>query len=355
MKFHASVTRYHPERDVLLDEVFGESFKRSARRPFQSRQAVADALGEKTFAMINYIDGFRKWTKGTGSNYFDISPISGLFAKTDVDDVHADDIDAPYDCFYLHFGKQEALAIPGTDQFIEGAYVGSSPGSVDVDAGLAIIFVCNFPDWGNAADLDFEEIAETHALCARAALHRGRTVAENLAYTEGLDGDEIIFGNSALVASAMRMLVNSLLYISSPKAEVEVEYGDDAPEGWVKKAANGDKNAIKVLEHRNCTKVRVCGRQLRKSIDETASGDRTVEPHWRKGHWRRVVFGEGRTERRWHWFLPTVVNSRLGMPGEDARIYDISDVPEIWTNSTDDQNDDHEVEDYEDDPSAFKM
>lgn len=30
--------------------------------------------------------------------------------------------------------------------------------------------------------------------------------------------------------------------------------------------------------------------------------------HWRTGHHRRVAVGEGRQERRWHWFEPVLVN-----------------------------------------------
>ncbi len=31
--------------------------------------------------------------------------------------------------------------------------------------------------------------------------------------------------------------------------------------------------------------------------------------HWRRGHWKRVAFGEGRMERRWQWIEPTLVNA----------------------------------------------
>jgi hypothetical protein len=30
--------------------------------------------------------------------------------------------------------------------------------------------------------------------------------------------------------------------------------------------------------------------------------------HWRRGHWKRVAVGEGRSDRRWVWIEPTLVN-----------------------------------------------
>ena len=31
--------------------------------------------------------------------------------------------------------------------------------------------------------------------------------------------------------------------------------------------------------------------------------------HWRRGHWKRVVCGEGRSDRRWAWIEPTLINA----------------------------------------------
>ncbi len=34
----------------------------------------------------------------------------------------------------------------------------------------------------------------------------------------------------------------------------------------------------------------------------------TPRTHWRRGHWRRVAFGEGRQQREWRWIQPVLVN-----------------------------------------------
>ena len=33
------------------------------------------------------------------------------------------------------------------------------------------------------------------------------------------------------------------------------------------------------------------------------------QTHWRRGHWRRVAIGPGRTQRKWNWIQPTLVNA----------------------------------------------
>jgi hypothetical protein len=38
-------------------------------------------------------------------------------------------------------------------------------------------------------------------------------------------------------------------------------------------------------------------------------GDRHVKPHWRRGHFRRIRFGEGLAESRLGWIQPVLVNA----------------------------------------------
>lgn len=44
---------------------------------------------------------------------------------------------------------------------------------------------------------------------------------------------------------------------------------------------------------------------------EAAGGDgsRTVRPHWRRGHFRRILYGEGLCDSRIGWIRPTLVNA----------------------------------------------
>lgn len=42
-------------------------------------------------------------------------------------------------------------------------------------------------------------------------------------------------------------------------------------------------------------------------LDQSGAERASPRTHWRRGHWRRVACGEGRAERRWHRFPPTIV------------------------------------------------
>lgn len=52
----------------------------------------------------------------------------------------------------------------------------------------------------------------------------------------------------------------------------------------------------------------------------TGTGSSTSKrPHWRRGHWRHVVHGSGRTGRRLQWIRPVFVNAAAGQLQEVER------------------------------------
>ena len=51
------------------------------------------------------------------------------------------------------------------------------------------------------------------------------------------------------------------------------------------------------------------GRHYKQRSSGPGTGPHTSpQAHWRRGHWRRVAYGVGRTKREWRWFEPTFVN-----------------------------------------------
>lgn len=56
------------------------------------------------------------------------------------------------------------------------------------------------------------------------------------------------------------------------------------------------------------------------SSQSHGTGDRDVKPHWRRGHWRRVAVGAGRTGREYRFIKPVFVNlKRLTEEGFDLK------------------------------------
>lgn len=54
---------------------------------------------------------------------------------------------------------------------------------------------------------------------------------------------------------------------------------------------------------------------------DTAAKRRSPRPHIRRGHWRRIAHGPGRTLRRWEWRPPTVVAAGAGSFDTRIRVY----------------------------------
>ena len=54
------------------------------------------------------------------------------------------------------------------------------------------------------------------------------------------------------------------------------------------------------------------GRHYKQRSSGPGTGSHTSpQAHWRRGHWRRVSSGVGRTKREWRWFEPTFVNGSI--------------------------------------------
>lgn len=286
-----------------------------------------DTSAAARMPMLKHFDNLVTMTDAYGGNVFDMSPIAHLFEKTDVDDIPIGEIDLPYPALYLHFGSNVGLEIEGADGFhIEGAYI------VEVEdqgiKAIAVMFTCNFDKWDEIEQINVGSIYSLHTFTARAALTNGLTVKESLELSEGLDGDPIIWENSRLVQSALRMTVNSLLYIGTPKAEIEQRYPEEAPRDLVERVEKGNWKAGRTLKAMGFVRTNFCGNSYRKDLESSEETGRVVEPHWRRGHWRRVAIGEGRSERLWHLFPPVIVNAKMGAPKNEMRVYDLPDEPE---------------------------
>ncbi|MCS4088552.1 hypothetical protein [Rhizobium sp. BK176] len=334
---------YHPTRHPLLVEGLNGRMRRVSQEimrdglrtysNLQSEAATKNYLRsqlEKRMGNFNKtaVENFNHVTDvlgKNGNNIFDVSQLARFFSNTEVDDIEVDNIDSPFPAFYLHFGASANLNIssrPGL--YIEGAYV--VPSEIDGSTPTReLVFCCNYIDPGPAANV--AELVGAQSWIARAPLISGFTVSESIELIDGLNGRSEIANDDQLVTNALRIAVNSLLYISTPKADVEVGFEPEAPRGYVEKIARGDTKMADLLQRRGFKSVRLYGRNISAELALHESSSRNVEPHYRRGHWRRVAHGVGRTERHWHWIAPVIVNGKLGLPARDGTIYELPDEP----------------------------
>lgn len=293
--------------DVIDRHKAEEGFDEDAKLPW--RREVMDSL---TSARARF--------GKSGRNIFDMTLISPMFSRVDVDDLEIGDTTPPYPSLYLHFGENCGLDL-GNGLSIEGAYVISKDIEGN-DCDLEMILVCNHPGHLETDKVRLGDTFKRVTSAARCAIRREGTVAASLS-TLGITGDPALLGSGNVLVQAVRMAVNGLLYLSTAKADIEYAYPEDAPESLVRKALGlvpGEtERARMALEARGYRQVNFCGRRtIGPALARRETG--SPEPHWRRGHWRRVVYGAGRLQREWRLFPPVIVNSRLGEP-RFGRVY----------------------------------
>jgi hypothetical protein len=289
-------------------------------RSYATRQRAeegfdADAQAPWRSDMLALVNEMRNAFTDHGKNIFDMTLVSGMFRHVDVDDLVLEDTPLPYPAVYLHFGVEACLG------FAEGRWVDGVYAAATDDRELKLVFVTNNIEISAVEGTPLGNSYKNITSCVRTAINTDEPVRRSLALT-GLSGDPEIIG-SDVMAEAVRMAVNGILYLNLPKADLEEDYPAGAPAQLVATARSGERaeavKAAQKLDAMGYVKVTFAGRLMAKRIEERArlagvDNHHGVAPHWRRGHWRRVAHGVGRKERRWHLFDPTVVNASLGTP-----------------------------------------
>jgi hypothetical protein len=99
--------------------------------------------------LVDKLYDARKLLVASGNNIFDVSRLCALFYRTDVDDLHLDDVEFPYPSLYLHFGYHPSLVVPElAETHVEGVYATLS--RTTEFSGIGLTFVCNHPGWEQA-------------------------------------------------------------------------------------------------------------------------------------------------------------------------------------------------------------
>jgi len=301
------------DRDILARHRSEEGFDADANASWRTEimQEIRSARGS-----------FRE----RGRNIFDMTLVAGMFRRVDVDDLEITDTPLPFPAVFMHFGVDAGLRLD-EELWIDGAYLRE----MDTDGvpSIALTFVCNHPDHDRADQVPLGTTYKILTAAATTEIIRDLSVGYSIR-TVGFKGDPRLLGAKEVMKQALRMAVNGLLYLNIPKGDVEYAYGAEAPRKLVATATAGQgqrsTRAREELEQLGYIRVNFAGRRtmLGAGAQPPSSGAAghhgTAEPHWRRGHWRRVVVGAGRTGREWRLFPPTIVNRQGGEPAA-GRIY----------------------------------
>lgn len=309
------------------------------------------------------------WYKN-GRNIFSFSKeLLLLLDKTDVSDVKPDLFTLPYEIFYLSLKPLNLKLSKNSDAIIEGVYVdhniwnpmGEHPeGYCD----LSFYFVGDFKDtflkyistvksstqpFTNSDEVDEMPLGTFWNIYLWFEKSEKReTVKEALDYFINDLKKEIFITNKTpeqitdfdlefysdtieLLEKTINLVINCLLYLSQPKdkQDIEKKFPRGLPGNFEKKMsfAKTEKEKKKIgdnIEQSGFSKINFVGQTFKRKYDEIIKTNSTVQPHWRRGHWRNQKFGEKLQESKLIWIMPTIVKNEIGQPTK-GHLYDVQD------------------------------
>lgn len=364
------MARYHPERAKITREFIkndsitpstltGEDNGKGQRAIVGEMSALLEAFplkgrlnensGNTSFLTRNELQlgYYHHQFVAKGKQIFDINQnLTTLFKQTDVHDVPVQQMKTPYPCFYLYFGRQEDM--PFTEGWhVDGAYVMHMP----EHKVLQIMVTCapdnlerswhwpQEPDpcyfmvisgeqydktFGQAMDETYEKkIADLQ----REIDHPLPDRLQNIPDGRGGMKQMMVTSNSHLRAAvekkmieafhevghkALRLVVNSLCYLSSYPEQVERVWPElpKHVQAQARDKSKGNKKKMEsLLEKMGYRPLHFCGLKFVQEHAGIGGGsEESRRQHWRRGHWRNQPFGEGRQQYRLRWIQPMLVN-----------------------------------------------
>lgn len=317
-------------------------------------------------------ENFSEWKNWytEGRNIFSFSKeLLQLLDKTDVKDIKPESFNLPYDIFYLSLKPLEWKLTKDTDSIIEGVYIDHNiwNGAGEHPEGycdLSIYFAGNFKEtflkyidkvksqfpyseihypgeydsiplgsfWN--INLYFEK-SEKRENVGEAIDYFLKNLKEDIFTTNKTEEEisdfdlEFYSDTLQLLTKTINLVINCLLYLSQPKDKQDIikDLPKGLPSNFEKQLTfaktEKDKNKIyKKIEHSGFTKINFVGQTYRKRNTETTNADSTIQPHWRRGHWRNQKTGEQLKNTKLIWIMPTIVKKENGKP-IGGHIYDI--------------------------------
>lgn len=266
-----------------------------------------------------------------GRQIFDLhDSLVEMLAQTDLGECTLETWNAPYEAFYVRFGKQESMSLPfdGDErEYLDGAFVARTPYD-ETGYRLKIAFT-TVKETGKGVMLpgyfiDFQprELKLTVPEAIDAALKR--KLAE---YDEDDAGgsEQIRAINSyrrqesedsaELLKSGATLLVNALFYLegmgsSSPEPGPGRDTPPDRVARWHQMDSKRRRKEASALSADSYAIVRLVGSEVTDGVGRGTHG--SLRTHWRRGHWRLQRHGEGLSQSKRIWIKPVMVGSDQG-------------------------------------------
>lgn len=278
---------------------------------------------------------------------FEFAPaLTDALRHTDLDEVRWGNLNLPHQHFYLAFPSENnpRFVAAGIEYQVDGAYVWSAyptrknlvlvqitaqPVSTSIeslvaqdlrfDAMPALTFELEVSDDATAAQAVVAAVTGAHSYAAQLD---GKTDKSVRALGGNVETPSRAFRDRAdvfasVLPEVMPLILNCIFYVTQRPEDATERMPAGAPERLVCQALSGTPNeragAEQVLADCGFAKVRfVCNTAVEEGARVHRLTGRTLPTHWRRGHWRRVAHGEGRSLRTWRFFPPVLVNAEAG-------------------------------------------
>ena len=292
----------------------------------------------------------------SGKQIFQFSKeLTEMLNHTGTNDVKMGSIKLPYSSLYLYFGPQEDLVLEN-GWLVDGAYIESRGDSGNFKFTLASVplnvdqtrlwFTHKEPFFsqdiiGEYADKNLNEVinAVYHDSINQISSTKPVKNLSEISDVTGLKIIDISEDNAIeridaaerqfpLYQSALHLIVNALCYITSYSEDIEYKYTDDVPKILLEnaKSPKQSKKIDEKLIQDGYRKVHICGEKISHQIG-IVSNQRSVELHWRRGHWRRQPHGERKEQIKMIWIMPMLVGAKNNDESSELKghIYEVED------------------------------
>lgn len=308
------------KKDEVIDKYFGKDLDQ-------------DTKMSKFFSVLSY----RNFEKN-GSNIFHFTKeLLELLEKTDVSDIQIKNIKFPYSSLYISIRElnRPFSTEKNDDTIIDGIYVnfrGEENSKLDLLHDFHIRFdICGFSE--SRKDLEFKRTnldlleltselsfdnKESTINDAFSVIHQIlKETTENETTSQKFKDKEV---NSQLedykrLKDNINLIINCIIYISSENSDIERKYQNGLPNYLSNKLESANTNRKKEIVNQELnnfgySKINIIGKSYkRKKGDDNL---KTINPHWRRGHWRNQPFGIDLKENKLIWIKPTIVNKEKG-------------------------------------------
>lgn len=315
-----------------------------------SRQLMADRP-----ALALFFTEFNR----CGRQIFDFpTKMIEMFRQTSVDDVPFELLKLRYPCFYLHFGPQRDLELaPGWHP--DGAYVSTLGEAQHLQMALTAAppDVETYAQWDSHPDPTYIQAFPPELLRVGAGEAVDRVLSDRMAElskqvagkSDFAQAFEQLRASGALPPGAqsaqtrnaskelaalpaqhaawsqmLRLVVNGLAYLSAYPEDIQTQWPRKTPQSLLAQVQGHTpkqrQRAASKLAALGFSPIHLCGMQFRLATEnDTASdGARSVQTHWRTGHWKRQPYGPQMSLRKLQWRQPVMVNPRE--PVEDEAL-----------------------------------